>query len=201
MSSREITVAVVQMSMSPDVEANVVNALARVAEAADRGAGLVLLPELFENLYWCQVQREEYFAGAHPLDGHPFLPALPGPRAGTARRPAGQLLRAGRPGALQQPGDDRRDGLDPGRLSQVAHPGWSRVHGEVLLQPRRHRVPGVLDRGGHRRRGDLLGPVVPGDRARDGAPGRGDPALPDRHRFGARRSRAPSTRPCCGGAP
>jgi N-carbamoylputrescine amidase len=44
------------------------------ADAADRGAGLVLLPELFENLYWCQVQREDYFAGAHPVEGHPFLP-------------------------------------------------------------------------------------------------------------------------------
>ena len=34
---------------------------------------LVLLPELFENLYWCQVQRESYFTNAHPVDGHPFL--------------------------------------------------------------------------------------------------------------------------------
>jgi N-carbamoylputrescine amidase len=74
MSPPQIALAVVQMSMSSDVDANVAKALARVAEAADRGAGLVLLPELFENLYWCQVQREEYFAGAHPLEGHPFLP-------------------------------------------------------------------------------------------------------------------------------
>jgi N-carbamoylputrescine amidase len=72
--SRQVTLAVVQMSMSADVGANVEKALSRVREAADRGAGLVLLPELFENLYWCQVQREEFFAGAHPLDGHPFLP-------------------------------------------------------------------------------------------------------------------------------
>jgi N-carbamoylputrescine amidase len=72
--SREVTLAVVQMSMTADVDANVDTALARVGEAADRGAALVLLPELFENLYWCQVQREDFFAGAHSLEDHPFLP-------------------------------------------------------------------------------------------------------------------------------
>jgi N-carbamoylputrescine amidase len=45
-----------------------------VREAAGRGATLVLLPELFENLYWCQVQREQFFANARPVDDHPFLP-------------------------------------------------------------------------------------------------------------------------------
>ncbi len=33
----------------------------------------VLLPELFENLYFCQAEREEYFELAHPVQGHPFL--------------------------------------------------------------------------------------------------------------------------------
>ncbi|MFN3267557.1 MAG: nitrilase-related carbon-nitrogen hydrolase, partial [Deinococcales bacterium] len=32
--------------------------------------------ELFENLYWCQVQREDYFALAHSLESHPFLPSM-----------------------------------------------------------------------------------------------------------------------------
>jgi N-carbamoylputrescine amidase len=73
-TARTVTLAVVQMSMSADVTANVAKALARVSEAANHGATLVLLPELFENLYWCQVQREEFFAGAHPLEDHPFLP-------------------------------------------------------------------------------------------------------------------------------
>jgi len=74
MTTRTLIVAVVQMAMTDAVAANVEHAIALVREAAVRGARLVLLPELFENLYWCQVQREEYFAGAHPLDGHPFLP-------------------------------------------------------------------------------------------------------------------------------
>ncbi len=65
--------AVVQMGMTDDLETNVTKALAFVREAAGLGAKLVLLPELFENLYWCQVQREEYFALAHPLERHPFI--------------------------------------------------------------------------------------------------------------------------------
>ena len=65
--------AVVQMGMTADLETNVSKAMDFVREAAGLGAKLVLLPELFENLYWCQVQREEYFALAHPLEAHPFI--------------------------------------------------------------------------------------------------------------------------------
>ena len=66
--------AVVQMSMSNSLEANVSKAIETIREAASRGANLILVPELFENLYWCQVQREQYFALANPLENHPFLP-------------------------------------------------------------------------------------------------------------------------------
>jgi N-carbamoylputrescine amidase len=66
--------AVVQMSMTDQLEANLEKAVQMVRDAAARGANLILLPELFENLYWCQVQREEYFGLANPLEGHPFMP-------------------------------------------------------------------------------------------------------------------------------
>ncbi|AFZ67934.1 N-carbamoylputrescine amidase [Deinococcus peraridilitoris] len=65
--------AVVQMSMSDSLEENVTKAERFVREAAAQGANIVLLPELFENLYFCQVEREEYFALAHDVEGHPFL--------------------------------------------------------------------------------------------------------------------------------
>jgi N-carbamoylputrescine amidase len=74
MNGRKATVAVVQMAMSESTAENVERAIGFVRDGAARGADLVLLPELFENLYWCQVQREAYFAGAHPVDAHPFLP-------------------------------------------------------------------------------------------------------------------------------
>jgi N-carbamoylputrescine amidase len=68
-----VTLALVQMTCSDDRDANVARAEAWVREAAAQGAQLVLLPELFEYLYWPQVQREELFARAHPVAGHPFL--------------------------------------------------------------------------------------------------------------------------------
>jgi N-carbamoylputrescine amidase len=73
--SRDIvSLAVVQMSMTDRVADNIVKATAFVRDAAGHGATLILLPELFENLYWPQAQRESFFALAHPLEGHPFIP-------------------------------------------------------------------------------------------------------------------------------
>lgn len=68
------SLGVVQMRMGEDLEANVARAIALVREAAGRGATVVLLPELFEGYYWPQAQRERFFARAHPLEGHPFIP-------------------------------------------------------------------------------------------------------------------------------
>ena len=68
------TLAIVQMRMSDALEENVAKAHAFIRDAAARGANLVLLPELFEGHYWPQVQRERFFARAHPIDSHPFIP-------------------------------------------------------------------------------------------------------------------------------
>lgn len=65
--------AVVQMSMTADRDQNVDKATQMVRQAAALGANIVLLPELFENLYFCQVEREKFFALAHPAEDHPFL--------------------------------------------------------------------------------------------------------------------------------
>jgi len=66
--------AIVQMSMSDVLEENLAKAERFVREAAAQGAQIVLLPELFENLYFCQKEREAFFALANPLEKHPFLP-------------------------------------------------------------------------------------------------------------------------------
>ena len=65
---------VIQMGMSDALEQNVTKVIALVRDAAARGATIVLLPELFEGHYWPQAQREAFFARAHPLEGHPFIP-------------------------------------------------------------------------------------------------------------------------------
>lgn len=72
-SGRRVKLAVVQMSCSDVLEENLSKAERFVREAAQAGANIVLLQELFENLYFPQLEREDLFALAHPVDEHPFL--------------------------------------------------------------------------------------------------------------------------------
>lgn len=72
-AAETVRLAVVQMSCSHVLEENLAKAEAFVREAASRGANIVLLQELFENLYFPQLEREELFGLAFPVEGHPFL--------------------------------------------------------------------------------------------------------------------------------
>ncbi len=68
-----VKVAAVQMRMGEEKEANRNRAEALVREAAAEGAQIILLPELFEGLYFCKDMDEKYFAWAQPLEGHPLI--------------------------------------------------------------------------------------------------------------------------------
>jgi N-carbamoylputrescine amidase len=68
-----LTVAAVQMAMTDDLATNVAAAERLVRDAARRGAGLVLLPELFEGQYFCKDQRAEDLGRARPIEGHPTV--------------------------------------------------------------------------------------------------------------------------------
>jgi N-carbamoylputrescine amidase len=72
--STTLRLGVIQMACSDDRDHNLNEAERRVREAAAGGARLVLLQELFEYLYWPQVELDAYFELANPVDGHPFLP-------------------------------------------------------------------------------------------------------------------------------
>ncbi|MDY6324043.1 MAG: N-carbamoylputrescine amidase [Catonella sp.] len=63
----KLTVAAVQMKCFPDVDKSIENAerLARIA--VDKGAKLILLPELFERNYFCQERRYDYYSFAKPV--------------------------------------------------------------------------------------------------------------------------------------
>jgi N-carbamoylputrescine amidase len=69
----QLTVAAVQMSMTDVVAENVATAERLVRQAAADGARLVLIPELFEGLYFCVDQLPEHFGRAHPNEGHPTV--------------------------------------------------------------------------------------------------------------------------------
>jgi N-carbamoylputrescine amidase len=62
-----ISVAATQMSCVWDRGANIGTAQALVRRAADDGAQIVLLQELFETPYFCPEQKAEHFALARPF--------------------------------------------------------------------------------------------------------------------------------------
>lgn len=68
-----IELGLIQMQISRSMPENIAKAEQLIRQAASAGAKIVLLPELFENHYFCQTEREEYFSWAHPLEGHPFV--------------------------------------------------------------------------------------------------------------------------------
>ena len=83
-----VKLAVVQMSCTDDLQKNIDKAVARVREAAGEGANIVLLQELFENLYFPQLEREDMFALAHPVEGQPFFGDVSRFGSRAKRRPA-----------------------------------------------------------------------------------------------------------------
>ena len=69
----DLRLAIVQMSCTDVLEENLAKAESFVRQAAGEGANVILLQELFENLYFPQLEREELFALAHPVATHPFI--------------------------------------------------------------------------------------------------------------------------------
>jgi N-carbamoylputrescine amidase len=70
-----LTVGVVQMSCGDVPADNLAKAEARIAEAAARGAELVVLQELFATRYFCQSEDARLFDLAEPVPG-PMTDAL-----------------------------------------------------------------------------------------------------------------------------
>ena len=65
---RILTYAGIQMSCTGSVQENIEKAERLVREAAAKGAQIILLPELFENKYFCQEKNYEYYKLAKPLE-------------------------------------------------------------------------------------------------------------------------------------
>jgi N-carbamoylputrescine amidase len=65
----EVTIGLVQMSMSEDPAANLSKALKRIEEAAGKGAEIICLPELFRSRYFCQEEDYDNFKLAEAIPG------------------------------------------------------------------------------------------------------------------------------------
>ena len=66
---RTVMLGLVQMSCDEEPANNVEKAIARIRDAAKRGAEIVCLQELFRSRYFCQREDHEFFKLAEPIPG------------------------------------------------------------------------------------------------------------------------------------
>ncbi len=69
MSSRKVTLGLVQTAVGPDLAANLDHAVERTIEAAKSGAQIICLQELFRSHYFCQIEDHKYFGVAEEIPG------------------------------------------------------------------------------------------------------------------------------------
>ncbi len=65
---RNVIVAAIQMQCQSDSTENIKTAERLVRQAASQGAQIILLPELFEHLYFCQERRYDYYQYAQSVE-------------------------------------------------------------------------------------------------------------------------------------
>ena len=65
---RNVKLAATQFAMTSNVEENIEKAKEMVRKAAKEGANIILLPELFENLYFCQTEDYSRFDFAEEFE-------------------------------------------------------------------------------------------------------------------------------------
>ncbi len=64
----QVKIAAVQMQCSKNREDNLKKAEKFIRKAAENGANVILLPELFEREYFCQQRRYEFYSFAEPAE-------------------------------------------------------------------------------------------------------------------------------------
>ncbi|MDY4943207.1 MAG: carbon-nitrogen hydrolase [Candidatus Limisoma sp.] len=67
--TRKISVGIIQQANSADIENNRKRLAAKIIDLAQRGAQLVVLQELHDSLYFCQVESTDNFDLAEPIPG------------------------------------------------------------------------------------------------------------------------------------
>ena len=70
---RKATVAAIQMQMTADVSENISQAEQLVRKAAEQGAQIILLPELFERPYFCQQRQYDFYDYATSVEENPAV--------------------------------------------------------------------------------------------------------------------------------
>jgi N-carbamoylputrescine amidase len=73
---RMLTVAALQCAYSRDMGENLDRVEAMIADAAGRGANVVLPSELLQGWYFCTEEHERHFTTAYPVADHPVVKRL-----------------------------------------------------------------------------------------------------------------------------
>jgi N-carbamoylputrescine amidase len=73
---KKVKIACAQMSCSSNPMDNITKAIGHCNHAAQEGAKIVVLPELFERQYFCQERQYDYFAYAQTLEESAVVAAL-----------------------------------------------------------------------------------------------------------------------------
>ena len=67
--TRKISVGIIQQANTADIADNRKRLAAKIIDLAQRGAQLVVLQELHDSLYFCQVESTDNFDLAEPIPG------------------------------------------------------------------------------------------------------------------------------------
>jgi N-carbamoylputrescine amidase len=63
------TIGLIQMTCTASPQENVAKCLAKIEDAARRGAKIICTQELFTSLYFCQTENHDHFKLAEPIPG------------------------------------------------------------------------------------------------------------------------------------
>lgn len=71
-----LTLAVIQCELGDSRERNVERVIGHIREAAEKGANVILAPEIFEGRYFCSKEDEAFFEWAQTLEDNATLEQL-----------------------------------------------------------------------------------------------------------------------------
>lgn len=168
---KHLKIGYLQQHNVADVKTNMQRLADGVRDLAKRGAELVVLQELHNSLYFCQVEDVDNFDLAEPI---------PGPSTdfyGALARECNvvivtSLFERRAPGLYHNTAVVmERDGSIAGKYRKMHIPDDPAYYEKFLLHTWRPRLPSDSDQRGQTRRTRMLGPVVPGGSPTDGSAG------------------------------
>ncbi len=69
MPERKVTLGLIQLSCSENIDHNISKTVDKIRSAAGNGAEIILLQELFNTTYFCQAMDDRYFDWSEPIPG------------------------------------------------------------------------------------------------------------------------------------